>query len=394
MEKLSIVSNNYTYSRIAISYTFFVFGIISANWLIRIPEFQKKFSLTGFTLGLVLTGVAIGSLSTLTLIGRIIARFGSKKVITFGIVLYHCIFPLLPLMPSAFTLFLCLIVFGSSATTLNIAMNTQGVELEQRLNYSVMSSFHAAFSIGGFIGAFIGAIIIRIIISPEIHFLLVTLFLFPFTLFFMRFYLYEKRSATLQKTIKRHSFLKRLPGKDTLILGTVVFIAVLGEFMTRDWSTIYLSTVIKTGSDVAALGFAFFSLTMTFGRISGDKIMKIYRPDKIIRICGFLASLGLLIVALLQDFLLVLVGFALLGIGLSVLVPLTFKTAGNKSKSNIGTGIANIAIFSYLAGLIEPTFIGSLSDIFSLQIAFIIVSFLFATLIITGKSLKSESQKS
>ena len=384
---------NPVHSRISVTYYFFILGALSANWIVRIPDVQNKFQLSKGTLGLVLTGAPLGSVIIILIAGKLISKFGSKNMTILGALSYHVTLPLIFLMPNYVFLWMFLILVGFGITILDIAMNSQGVEVEGHLQTSVMSSLHAFFSIGGVIGSVIGGIFVSFKIDPEMHLLAVSILFLPFTLFSYRYLRPEKLQPKHNHNNKRMSNWEIFTSRNILILGVIAFIAVLGEMMMSDWSVLYLLINTDSPATIAALGFATFSLFMTLGRLSGDALSNRMSSDKIMQLCSILASGGIIIAVLSSNIILIFAGFGLLGIGLSVLVPIVFKRAGNHSDIEIGSGIAGVGFFAYLAGFIEPIFIGQVAEYTSLKVAFFLVALFTLLIFFMSKGLKQEKAK-
>ncbi|MBX6342774.1 MAG: MFS transporter, partial [Thermomicrobiaceae bacterium] len=138
---------------------FFVNGVAGASWFTRIPAVQQRLALSPGALGVVLLGLTIGSLLSMTLAGGLVARFGSRPVTTAGTFAYCAALPLPALAPSAPLLLLALIAFGVGNGTMDVSMNAQAVAVERRYGRPIMSSFHGLFSVGGIVGAAAGGLI-------------------------------------------------------------------------------------------------------------------------------------------------------------------------------------------------------------------------------------------
>ncbi|MFW9929583.1 MAG: MFS transporter [Candidatus Thorarchaeota archaeon] len=379
---------NPKYSRIAVTYVFFACGTLAANWIVRIPDIQNKFSLSKGDLGWVLTGIPLGAVLVMIVIGNLISRYGSKRMTMTGTLAFHLILPILALMPSVLSLWFSLLLFGLATTAMDVSMNSQGIEVEKQLNKSAMSSFHAAFSIGGVAGAIIGFIFTNLSINPELHFLIVSIIFLPFSLISFQFLRTERQLTVYRDNIKKFSNIIQLPPREVWLLGLIAFIAVLGELMMNDWSSIFIITYTGVDTGTAAFGFGLFSLFMTFGRLIGDPLTNKFPTEKIVRIFAIIASIGLMIAVLIPNLVIIFIGFSCLGFGLSVIVPLVFKAAGNRPNVEIGTGVAGAGLFAYTAGIIEPIFVGQVADYSSLQISFTIVAIIITMIFFMGKALK------
>ena len=323
-------------------------------------------------------------------VGSIINLFGSKKTTIMGTLLFHFLLPLIFVMPNIYLLWFYLFLIGISVTVMDISMNSQGIEVERKLKTSVMSSLHAFFSIGNVVGALIGGLFIGLGFTPEIHFFIISIVFLPVSIFAFKFLRIDHHvnSKKILKDQKTKTF--QLPPKNMWIIGLIALIAVIGEMMVGDWGSIYIIAHTNVESHIAAFGYAIFALFMTVGRLSGDKLSNRFSNEKIVQVFAIIGSAGILLVILTDNLAIMLVGFGLLGIGMSILIPIVFKVGGNKNEHEIGSGIAGIAIFAYGAGIIEPFFIGQIATFFSLQIAFLFVAIAILLIFFLSKSLRLE----
>lgn len=371
-------------ARIAVLLMFFINGAVFANWVSRIPQIQDKLTLSEGQLGVVLLGVAVGVLVALSLVGGLVARHGSKRVTTGGAIALCLLLPLLAWMPNPEFLWINLFFVGMAMSTMDVAMNAQAVEVEQRANRPLMSTFHAAFSVGGFAGAAIGAGMAAASIDPTIHFLVAGIGFLLLTLVSRRNLIPHERT----ETTGGGDPVFQLPSRALLPLGIVAFAAAIGEGAMADWSGVYLSDVVLTDDGVAALGFAVFSITMTIGRLSGDWLSSRFTEVPVVRLGGLIASLGLLLAILVPQPLPTLLGFGAVGLGLSTVVPLAFSVAGRIPGISSSVGIAGVATIGYAGFLAGPPVIGIIAERTSLQVALLLVAALAFTLLFTAQSLR------
>jgi len=371
-------------ARRAVLAMFFANGALLANWLARIPQIQASLTLSEGELGLALMGMAVGVLIALTMVGGLIGRFGSRTVTTASGVLLCLLLPFLALMPNAIALWVSLFLYGGVMSLMDVAMNAQGVDVERALGRSVMSSFHAAFSIGGFAGAAIGASMAFLGIGPALHFLIAAAGFLLLILLAASALL--PGSPAAEPDLGGPVF--RLPARVLWPLGAVAFCSSVGEGAMADWSAVYLKSIVGSTDGVAALGFAAFSITMTGGRLLGDNLAMRFGGANLVRAGGICAAGGLLLAILLPQAAPVLLGFAAVGAGLSIVVPLTFSTAGNVPGLPSGVGIAGVATIGYAGFLAGPPAIGLLAEATSLRVAMLLVLLLVGSLVFTSQALR------
>ncbi len=382
---------NPEYSRVSVSYYFFLMGILSGNWVSRIPDLQQKFVLTKGQLGFLLTGGPIGSILIMLFVGKLISLYGSKAILIVGTLVDHISLTIIYFLPNIFVLWVFLVISGLGMTIMDISMNSQGVEVEKMLNTSIMSSLHGFYSVGAFFGAVIGGIFISFKIVPQIHLLFISSIFLPISIISFKYLRNERLPVINNKQNKRVSNWEIFTTKEIWVLGIIAFIAVIGEMMMGDWSLLYILNYTTSTPAFAALGFATFSLFMTVGRLAGDALLNRISPKTVITTFSLIGMVGLIVSGLTSNVLIIFIGFAMLGLGISTIIPIVFKIAGNNKNIEIASGIAAVGFFAYLAGVVEPIFVGQVAEFFSLKIAFIIIAFLIGSIILFTKEINQTS---
>jgi predicted MFS family arabinose efflux permease len=378
-------------ARLAVLATFFVNGSLFANWVSRIPEIQQIYSLSEGELGIVLVGISFGVISALLLVGNLIATYTSRRVTWFATILYLSIFPLMALMPSAIFLWAGLFFWGGVMSSMDVAMNAQAVEVELISKKTLMSSFHASWSIGGVFGAIMGALALRLGLSIFTHFVLASA-LFALLMLFAQRYLIPQDTRGEEEE-SGGTF--RLPSKALLPIGVVALASAVAEGAMADWSGVYMTKIVQADASIVPLAYGAFALMMTVGRLSGDKLTQYFRPSLMVRVSGALALFGLLLLIAFPQTITGLIGFGIVGAGLAVTIPLAFSAAGRLPDVPAGVGIAGVATIGYGGFLAGPPLIGLIAEATSLQVSFALVALMVGTLMFTGGALdRAQKQKS
>lgn len=374
-------------SRMAVLAMFFVNGALLFNWAARIPQIQDHLELSEGALGLVLLGIAVGVLFALPLAGGLIARY-SSRIVTIGAALSMIVaFPLLALAPSPILLWVALFIFGATTSSMDMGMNAQAVEIERRKGRPIMSSFHAAFSIGGFVGALMGSGLTALKFEPLPHFLLASSVFLIVNLYFMR------HLVNIEGEVESGGAVFRLPQRALWALGVIAFCAAIGEGAMSDWSAVYLEDVVGTRGSIAALGVAAFSMMMTAGRLTGDWLAEKYSPVMIVRAGGVIGASGLLLGLAFPSTITALIGFGAVGAGLSTVIPLAFSAAGNMPGLGSGAGISGVATIGYTGFLAGPPVIGLVAEYTSLRVALLVVVVLISALVFFADAVRVQDKQ-
>lgn len=395
--------------RVLITGFFLLDGFVFANWVVRVPQVKAHVGASPATLGLALLGVSIGAIATMTVTGRLCRRFGSRAVTVGTAVLLAFSVALPAIMPSVLTLGAALFVFGAAWGGMNVAMNSAAVDIIAELDRPIMPSFHAAYSLGGLLGSIVGGVVAGFAGAPA-HLAVVGLVALAAAVGLgvpmMRCapLLAERRNRgaaqnglreadgagggagqgdTAPATSSDESAMAAAAAAAsaaTRRLTVIVYIFSIialcssyGEGALADWGALHLRTDLHTSAGMAAAGYAAFSVAMFVGRLSGSWILRTVGRTAVLVGGGVTAGAGMLVAALVPWLPVALIGFVLVGIGLSNSFPATVGQAGVLRGPS---GVATASTFGYGGFLTGPPLIGFLADRLGLPIALISISVL------------------
>ncbi|WP_260107444.1 MFS transporter [Phaeobacter inhibens] len=367
----------------AVSAMFVLNGALFGIWASRIPAVSEIHELSPGGLGLLLLLLAAGAILSFPLAGRAADRIGAAHVTRRVALAYVLGLVLLALAPNLPLLAAALFVFGAAHGSMDVAMNAWASEVEARAARPMMSSFHAMFSLGAGLGALSGYAAASIDAQIPAHFLVAGCVSALLTLYMAQIP-WVARPAPESGAAKP----ALLPRGALLAVGFVAFCGAVGEGAMADWSAIFL--VLTTGASEAdaALGFAVFSIAMVAMRLIGDLVVARIGPVTAGRLAGTSASLGALIAVGWGSYGAAMTGFALMGIGYALIMPLAFSRAASDPDLPAGAAIASVATFGYGGILIGPPMIGVTAELISLPAAFLILAVLSVFIIIFSDVLR------
>jgi len=349
---------------------FLIHGLVVSAWISRIPGVQISLHLSNGTLGLALLGMAVGSTSAIPIAGALVNRYGSRKVCTVGTYLF-CLALNAPAWAfNAVTLFAALMVLGAAAGIMNVSMNAQGVLVETHFGRPTMSRFHAMFSLGAMIGAAVGGAIAQARVPIGAHFLASSIFFLLASIGTCRGLLRVSDHAPGHAT--HHLPLRRIPGV-VWALGGIAICVLLSEGAIADWTAVYLRQTFRANLSTAATGYSVFSAAMAVSRFGGDHATMHLGNVRAVRYGSLIAAFGLSCALAAPAAVWAMPGFAAAGIGLSVVVPLVFGSAGRVPGVSAGAGIATVTGLGYIGFLIGPPFIGFAAQLLTLRLALILL---------------------
>ncbi|PYQ56028.1 MAG: MFS transporter [Acidobacteria bacterium] len=348
-------------ARVSVALVFFIHGVIVANWLSRIPAVQRDLRLPSGVLGLCLLGASAGAFAAIVGLPRVLIRFGSARVTTWSSFALCAVLPLPGLARGTTSLAAALVVYGACAGAMDVAMNTQAVDVERAYRRPVMVAFHALFSFGGMVGAIMGGLAAARDVAPRVHLLAVAVLLAMATALATRRLLPDDPEAVAAPDVSLDAI------RPLVALGIIAFCILFGEGAMSDWGAVYLTSY--TGQGAAAAGYAVFSLTMAGGRLAGDWLRGRVGSVLLVRLGGALAGLGLGAGLVMGGVGPTLVGYACAGAGFSTIFPITLSAAGHKLAPRSQTGVAAVTAIGYVAFLAGPPAIGMLADRVTLRVA-------------------------
>ncbi|MEU3920719.1 MFS transporter [Streptomyces sp. NPDC029004] len=372
----------------AIAAVFCVHGAVTGSFATRIPWIQDHASVGAGQLGLALAFPALGASVAMPLAGAVSHRFGARNALRGLIVLWTLSLALPSLAPNLLTLCAALFVFGAAAGMSDVAMNALGVETENRLDRSIMSGLHGMWSVGALIGSAGGTLAAHLGSDARVHHALAALTLTLLGLAACQGVL-DLRSAPDEAPPPRFA----LPHRSALVIGAIGFCAVFAEGASLDWSAVYLRDEMDSSAGLAAASTTAFALTMAVARLAGDRIVDRFGPVRTVRVGGVLATAGGLLVVFASYPAVAMTGFAFIGLGVAVVVPLAFAAAG-RSGPNPSQAIAGVATITYTSGLIAPSAIGAVADATSLVVSFGLVTALAFGLVVGAGVLRSAGRDS
>jgi MFS family permease len=357
---------------------FFLNGFGYGSWVPRIAEIQAGLGMSEGELGIALFMAAVGALIAMPLAGAGAHRYGSRKVTALSVVAFALGLPAIALASEALALGGVLLLFGAAFATLDVAMNAQGVAVERSLGRPIMSSLHGMFSLGGMAGAGVTALVAGAGVGLLPHLLAIGVLVALPGLAACRVML----PAAAEGGASGPGFAR--PTRALLVPGLAALASLLSEGSIADWSAVYLSKSLGAGTSMAAAAFAAFSLAMAAGRFSGDRLVARLGGDRVVRAGGALAAAGLGLTLLIGQPAVAILGFAMVGAGLSCVFPVVLSAAARTPGVPPSAAIAAVCTVGYLGFLVGPPAIGGLAELLGLPAALGLVVALCALIAVLG----------
>jgi len=349
-----------TRSLVAVAGLFAVNGALVGGIGATLPAMRLRLGVDAGGLGVLLVSLAAAAVVSMQIGGRLADSRGARNValpasgLLIAGVVSLAFAPTLQLAAAAAAL------AGLGNGAMDVSMNALGVRVEQARAKPVMSRLHACFSIGNVAGAATVVLVARLagagaaVVAPS----LVTLSAVSLVAC-VAIWRWVPSTAGV-RTVERSAARPRLPHLPAfaLLLGAMAFSFGLAEGTAIDWSSVHVTDVARVEPSRGALGLVAVSSFMVLIRLFGDRAVAAFGRANVVRFGGLVASAGYLVVLLGQPLPVLLVGWAMVGLGVGMIAPQVYAVAGHAGG---GRMLAVVVTFGYGAFLIGPAIIGVLS---------------------------------
>jgi MFS family permease len=361
--------------RIGCAVFFFISGFGYSSWASRIPTVQHQLHFNEAQLGTLLFALPIGLILTMPLTGRLLSHYTSRSIMIIGALMFNLVLFFLGLATVAWQFAIILFGFGSARNLLNLSVNAQSVGVQSLYEKSVITTFHGIWSLAGFAGAAVGYLMVKLNIGLLYHLGSISVILCAVSIYFYPYTFYQKPHP-----VERKAFLI-LPDKHMLKFAIISFACMACENTMYDWSAIYFDKAVHATRATSTAAFVAYMVAMTAGRFAGDKLVVRTGVKNLLNYSGWLIFLGLALAVAFPYPISAGLGFMLVGLGVSCVVPLVFSIAGKSATLSSGAAIASISSIGYFGFLLIPPFVGYVAQAAGLRWSFGVVA-LFGGLIV------------
>lgn len=384
--------------RLGVLAFFLAQGLCFSSWASRIPDIKDIFEVNyAFYWGLVLFLIPVGKFVAIPLAGYLVSKLGSRVMVQVSILGYGLSLFAIGTAQHIYILGVFLFCFGVFWNLCDISLNTQGIGIERLFGRTIMASFHGGWSLAACLGALIGFLMIVSDVSPFLHFSLIAAIIFLIVLF-GRKYLQEDKDLAAeepaetsdaalpeQKPKEAPALLSFIRKPEVLLiqLGIVGLFALVVESAMFDWSGIYFESVLQVPKSMQ-IGFLVFMVMMTVGRFLTNYAYRVLGKQMVLQLAGFLIFAGFFISALMGNAIESMtgkvivnsLGFMMVGLGISCMVPTIYSLVGAKSKTPVSIALTILSSISFIGSLIAPLLIGAITQVFNMEYAYIVVGLL------------------
>ena len=375
--------------RLAIALFFILKGFTLGNWIPRIPGMVERLEVNRGELGIIMFTGALGCLVSFGVAAKLIRSRGSATTAWLFACTYLLLVPAVAIAPNPLLFAAGMVLMGFTNGIYDVAMSTQGGVVERHIRKPLFSSLYGYFSLGALLGSVTGGLAAQAGVGMGLQFGAITLAGVPI-LTWMRTGLLADEKPTPARLRARRRFALSLPPRALWPLGAMIFCVAIGEEATNNWSALYLRQDLGASAGVGALVYTFFSITTLAGRLAGDAVISRVGVERVLRIGSLVAAAGIGGGILINQPWSVLAGFAIVGAGVSVMVPIAYRAAGNIPGITPGDAVAGVATLGYMGFLLGPPLIGFLADLVSLRVALGLVAVVLLGIQLLVRHLPSE----
>lgn len=359
---------------------FFAAGFATAAWAALVPFAKGNTGVGDGALGLLLLCLGGGALVAMPATGVLTTRFGCRTVLAAAVLVFSAVLPLLSVIPNAWALAGALLIFGVGIGITDCAMNIQAILVEKAATRPMMSGFHGYYSIGGIVGAGAMSGMMSLGLSP--------LAASTITVVGVLLLLAWNTGGLLTYANPPEGPAFAVPRGAVLLLGAICFSLFLAEGSVLDWSAVFLTEHRGVPDARGGLGFACFSVTMTLGRMTGDKVVARLGRHTVVVIGSLIAAAGLLTTVFVPAWQATLFGYALIGMGCANIVPVMFSAIGRQDSMPQAAAVPAVTTLGYLGILAGPAAIGFIAHHSSLPVAFLFIGALFLAVAAASKTVR------
>jgi MFS family permease len=371
--------------RIATTIVFVANGFGFGAWATAIAPIKLMLSLSAAQLSYALLVMSIGGVIAMQPASRLVQHLGGTgRATQVTGVLCALVLALPPLATGLWMLAGFGALLGASICLMDVSMNAHATDAERRWGSAINSSFHAGWSLGALLGTGFGALML--FLQMPTHFLTM-----PIAAIVLAAVLLAGPYMGPGDT-ERHEPrpIFRLPERRIWGLAIVLTLCFMSEGAMADWSGIYLTTLGESTAR-AASGYAAFSAAMVAGRVFGDfAVRRLGRPLVIGGGCA-LAAVGLIAAVAIPSFYVIVAGFALVGAGLSNVVPCVFSTAAQRASSP-AAGISEVSTAGFGGFLCGPPLIGGIASRFGMRAGIGVIACAASLAAVLALTIKSEKR--
>ena len=331
-------------------------GLGYASVMTALPTIKSRFRLSDDQLSIIILGVCIAAALGSILADRLAVKLGSRLAIVIGLLFEAIGIAIAAFSPSVMIMVASFLLYGLGLGCLDAALNMQAVMMEQKLGKSALGGFFACYTVAAFLGALIMSATVSTTLGATAALCIAVTMCLITSQVSKRWLFQQKENAALHPQQR-----SPIPHKQLLIFGVIILIAFTVDSAISTWSSIYLKDILASSATVAPLGYAAYQMGILLTRLSLDYLLKFKSAAWVAFITTLIGATGCAIAGFGHSLAIVIAGFALAGVAVGALVPLTFSAAGRLDENRRDEIIARVNIFNYGGAVAGAVIVGLLA---------------------------------
>src|SRR4051795_11681014 len=345
---------------------FLLNGLALSTYIVRVPSLKAEHSLSDGRLGLVGMLFALAALAAMQAVGPLVSRLGSGRILRTSLVVMPVVLAAVGLAPGWVVFALAVTALGAVHGTTDAAMNASAVTVERLIGRPLMSGCHAAWSASAVVASLLAAVLVHGGVGPRPHFLAVAVVLLVAGLALGPLLLPPEADRGPDPITGRAGYGWRHGWtRPLLALGVTGTVLMVCEGAALGWGAVFLHDDRGASLTLAAAAVTAYTGGQTAGRTVGDRLTRRYGPYRVFRAGGVIGTAGLVLAVASAQPAVAVMGFAVMGVGTSVLIPLAFSAAGRRGGGGSGTAaaVSRFTTFAYAGILLGPALIRWAADL-------------------------------
>lgn len=361
-------------AKLAVGATYAAQGLGYATAVTALPGLKDRVGIDDATVSIVILLCCLLAAGGSVAAERVAVRRGSHVALLAGLSLQAVALPVVALSNSLALLLISFALYGLGLGAVDASSAMQGVQLQHRAGTAVLSTLFACYTgaaitaalmmsglahlgtvTGAMTGLVVAAVVIAVIVVSVRRSLVPSL-------------VHEEDEHAAERKAP-------LPTAGIWLFGSLILAAFVADSAVSTWSTVYLHDNLQAGAVIAPLGYAAYQAAILVTRLAGDRLVARSRAVLLVPTVA-VAIVGLIGVAVFSSAVAVVIAFALVGVGVGTLVPLTFSAAGDLAPGRVHEVIARINLFNYAGAVLGAVALGLLSAWPGLGVAFLLPAIL------------------
>lgn len=340
---------------LAVGFLFSTSSLLFGIWVASIPGIKYRHGFSDGSLGLALLFSPLGAISGMVVSTRVFSKIPVGRWMFNGYILLCCIMLLQINSVNRVMFAICLYCFGGISFLNGVAANATVNIMEKKYDRLMMSTCHGMYSLGGAVSAALAVLLFAIHIPSGLQIMIVAAIIITVIIC-------NKKHLLANKDVIHSRSDFKFPSLTILGISFICMVSFMAEGCVADWSALYLKEVLHSSKTYISLGYAGFSVAMTFGRLNGDSLLSKIGSRNIVIGGSLLAATGFLVVVIAPIVPVAIAGYILIGFGCCSTVPILFRASANIPGLSAVEGFAMVTTGGLIGFLTGPSVIGFISQ--------------------------------